>query len=190
MCFGMVKSKNLNTSLEKVRISHDSSFVVSSIQYTEGYCLWFIHFGKTILTYLFQQKIKLIVKLKWVILRSENDLTKWKWSWLSAKIVEESVSSSQTIKHIGQNTSECAADEGTWNLVKQYTEGYERRLISIELNIFYSLNKIWLSNMCLGVIWLIITHFNYIILWKYWKNSGILLKHRIQRLFSKKYKLT
>ena len=106
-----------------------------------------------------------LTKWKWsyevkMILRRENDLTKWKWSRLSAKIVEESVSSSQTIKHIGQNTSECAADEGTWNLVKQYTEGYERRLISIELNIFYSLNKIWLSNMCLGVIWLIITHFN------------------------------
>ena len=73
-----------------------------------------------------------LTKWKWsyevkMILRRENDLTKWKWSRLSAKIVEESVSSSQTIKHIGQNTSECAADEGTWNLVKhsgQYFREY------------------------------------------------------------------
>ena len=45
--------------------------------------------------------------------------------------------------------------ERDWGSDVQCTECSERgyvllRLISVELNIFYSFNKIWLSNMCLG----------------------------------------
>ena len=50
---------------------------------------------------------------------------------------------------------------GLWERVGTVRVDFSR------IEFFYSFNKIWLSNKCLGVIWLIIAHFNEIIKWKY-----------------------
>ena len=49
---------------------------------------------------------------------------------------------------------------GLWERVGGIRVNFSR------IEYFYSFNKIWLSNMCLGVIWLIIVHFNEIIPYK------------------------